>query len=357
VRFPARGDVELTWTVPAGIGLLRAELDGGDGLPADDSAAYSLAQARPLRALLVSASPAALERALRAVPGLALQVAAPADYAPPAGPGFDLTIFDGTLPTSWPAGAVLAISPPAGAGPLLTVSGRTSGPDPAAADLRLGAGAALFDGVSLGSVDFGPVPEVAPPDWAQVALARGDQALILRGSVGSSEVAVWSFSLARSNLTTRLAFPLLLARTVRDLTPAALPPALLAGETLSLRPDPRADTLVLTAPDGSERRLALRRGEETQLELAGAGVYSLRELAGAAAVFAGQLPVNVGAARESDLAPRPLPASTSAPPAAAADPTRDQRPLWPWLAAAALAVMLGEWIYVHVRRRAALESV
>jgi hypothetical protein len=82
----------------------------------------------------------------------------------------------------------------------------------------------------------------------------------------------------------------------------------------------------------------------------------MRELSGADEIFAGQLAVNAGSARESDLTPRRLPAASEAPPAIASDPERDSRPLWPWLAAAALAVMFGEWVYVHARRSGSVKA-
>ncbi|MBX0326080.1 VWA domain-containing protein [Oscillochloris sp. ZM17-4] len=349
--FPPQGDVELTWTVPAGVALLRAEVDGNDGLPADDAAAISLAVARPLRTLLVSASPAVIERALRAVPGMSLRVLDPADYVGQELPDIDLTVLDGVLPGRWPPGAVLAINPPE-QNSLLDVGNQIINPASGGAKLESSPDTAIFEGVSLGSVDFGPIHEIAPPDWAQELLSRDGRPLMLRGSVERSEVAIWAFDLAQSNLTSRLAFPLLLARTVRDLTPAPLPESALAGQAVELRPDPRADTVEITAPDGSVRRLAAPRGEAVPITLDDPGVYALRELAGADEVFAGQLPVNAGAARESDLTPRRLPAATAAPPPAASDPERDSRPIWPWLAGAALIVMLGEWVYVHARRSA-----
>ncbi|NNJ08818.1 VWA domain-containing protein [Chloroflexales bacterium ZM16-3] len=351
VSFPAQGDVELTWTVPAGVGMLRAEVDGNDSLPADDTAWLSLVSARPLRALLVSASPASIERALRAVPGMSLQVIDPADYVGQESPNIDLTVLDGVLPERWPPGAVLAINPP-GKNNLLDVGGLSGSLASEADQLRSSSDTTIFDGVSLGSVDFGPIHAITPPDWAQTLLSRGGRPLILRGSVDRSEVAVWAFDLGQGNLTTRLAFPLMLVRTVRDLTPAALPASALAGQPVGLRLDPRTDVVEITAPDGSVRRLAAPEGEALPISLDAPGVYALRELAGADEVFAGQLPVNAGAARESDLTPRRLPAATAAPPSASSDSERDSRPLWPGLAAAALIVMLGEWVYVHARRTA-----
>jgi hypothetical protein len=349
VSMDANGEAELTWAVPRGVALLRAELDGADGLPIDDRFTISLAQARPVAVLLASPAPAALERALRAVPGLTVSTVDPRAYA---GSDADLTIFDGFLPDAWPAGGALAINPPAGS-PLLEVAGRAREAAPDAVVQALPGG--LLDGVSIGSVAFGPVRAVTPPEGFVTLLRRGEQPLILRGRAGSSEVAVWAFDLAQGNLTTRLAFPLLVARAVRDLAPPPLPPSALLGETVAVRVDPRADRVELGAPDGAVRVVEAQPGRPVELALDEAGVYSLAERAGDRVLFEGRLGVNAGAPVESDLTPRELPAS---PPATAAQDGRGdgQQPLWPWLAAGALAVMLGEWLYVNGRRRAPAEG-
>ena len=352
VSLQPAGEAELTWAVPRGIGELRAELDGADGLPADDVATISLDQTRAVRALLVSDAPAALERALRALQGVTVTTLPTARYAGSVEAGAAaLTIFDGYLPGAWPAGGVLAVNPPPGS-PLLDVGARprAAGLDAGAPRTR-GAGAQLFDGLSLGSVEFGAAREVAPPEWASTLLARGEQPLIMRGHTGRSEVAIWAFDLAEGNLVTRLAFPLLTARTVRDLTPAALPASALLGEALRVAPDPRATRVELGAPDGSVAVLEVTPGEALPLALDQPGVYTLVEQAEGRALYTGRLPVNAGAPFEADLTPRALPPT---PPAAALVSVAgdEARPLWPWLAAAALAVMMFEWLYVHGRRRA-----
>lgn len=353
VSLQPAGEAELTWTVPRGIAELRAELDGDDGLPLDDTATISLAQTRPVNALVVSDTPAALERALRAVSGLSVAVVAPGLYLGSAeASAADLTIFDGYLPPAWPAGGVLAINPPAGS-PLLTVSGQPREPGPDEATIRAGgARPELLDGVSLSSVEFGAVPDVEPPPWAATLLVRGDQPLIMRGRTERSEVAVWAFDLAEGNLVTRLAFPLLTARTVRDLTPSALPASALLGETAALAPDPRATSVEVGAPDGGVTVLTVTPGEPLAVSLDQPGVYTMAERSEGRTLYTGRLAVNAGAPFEADLTPRELPAPP--PPAALISVEGEgDRPLWPWLAAAAMAVMLLEWLYVHGRRRLA----
>lgn len=356
VTLQARGEADLTWTVPTGLSTLRAEIDGGDNLPADDAASLGLAQTRPLRALLVSAQPAALERALRAVPGLELATLDPFAYSSAAATQADLTIFDSYLPENWPAGGVLVLNPPSGAA-LLEVSERAREPLGDEAGLRFGplSGGELFDGISLGSVQFGPARTVTAPPWAGVLLARGEQPLVLRGRSDTSEIAIWSFDLARGNLVSRLAFPLLMVRTVRDLTPPALPANVLVGEELRVRPDPRAELIELRGPDGTTRELTIAPGEALALPLEQPGVYTLSERGAGRTLYSGQLPVNAGASVESDLSPQQLPAT--APPTVAPSTTGGaERPLWPWLAAAALAVVMAEWLYLHARRQALAEG-
>jgi Ca-activated chloride channel homolog len=352
VTLGPRGELELTWSVPRGVTLLRAELDGNDVLPADDTALLSLAQARPLQALLVSAQPAALERALRALPGLDLRTLDPAAYpSSPAAATADLTIFEGYLPPAWPAGGVLVINPPPGSPLLLAGAALLS-----QGELHVSpGGTALFDGLSLESVDFGPLRELEPPAWATPLLLRGEQPLILRGRSETSELAVWAFDLGQGNLTTRLAFPLLTARTVRELTPPALPGAVLLGESIPLRPDPRTSQIEIGAPDGSVSVLRPHSDEALRLSLDQPGLYRIVEQAAGRTLFSGQLAVNAGAAVESDLRPRVLPAPASVATTSGMSEADLARPIWPWLAALALLVMLIEWTYVHGRRRTPTE--
>jgi hypothetical protein len=348
VTFNSNSEAELTWAVPRDIELLRVELDGEDGLPADDSYTISLAATRPVRALLVSARPAALERALRAVPGLELNTIDPSAYS---GSDAELTIFEGFLPDRWPEGGVLAVSPPVGSTLLAVNDGEREAADAA---LQVGP-SSLLDGVSLSSVAFGAVRGVTPPEGFQTLLSRDEQPLILRGRQERSEIAVWSFDLGQGNLTSRLAFPLLVARSVRDLTPPALQSSALLGEMVALHPDPRAERVEVGTPDGSVMILDVTLGEPLELRLEVPGVYNIAERAGERTLFEGRIGVNAGAAVESDLRPRPVPEAPP-PPAAAFSADANQRPLWPWLAAAALLVMLVEWLYVHGRRRTVAEA-
>lgn len=339
VALAAGGETELTWTLPKGYNRLRAELDSGDALPEDDDAFLSVGQARPISALLVSEQPDTLRRALAAVPGVSVSAVDPAGYQP--GGAADLTIFDGFLPPEWPSGATLAVNPPPGSR-LIEVGQQAQ---------RLDAGELaqtgdLLDGLSFAGVSFGPIYPVTPPPWAEPRLADGGTPLILRGRDGAHEVAIWAFDPAAGNLPTRLAFPLLVARAVRDLTPPPLPASLPAGAPLTLRPDPRAAELRLVDPRGAEATLASAQAI-TLDTLTQPGFYQVEERRDGAAVFRGLVPVNAGAAIEFNLRVRAAAPAVAGEQGAGADTPRELTDLWPWLALGALAVLMLEWGYIH----------
>jgi Ca-activated chloride channel family protein len=342
ITIAANGETELTWALPATYARLRAALDGGDSLPQDDDAQLSLAQTRPIKVLLVAAKPETVQRALAAVPGVSVSTLDPTNYTPAADANApELTIFDGFLPETWPTGAILAIHPPPGSA-LLDVAAQSR----ATRSAELSANGALLAGLSFGGVNFGPVRPVTRPSWASTLLADGNTPLILRGRSDTHEITIWSFDLAASNLPTRLAFPLLVARTVRDLTPLPLPGSLQAGAPLSLRPDARADQLRISGPDGTSTTLAAAPSI-TLDTLTQPGLYRLEERRAGTLLFRGQVPVNAGAPIESDLRPGPKPQITSAVPAAHSEPQRQMNDIWPWLALGALAVLMLEWGYLH----------
>ncbi|GIV97337.1 MAG: VWA domain-containing protein [Herpetosiphonaceae bacterium] len=339
VTIAADGETELTWTLRNEFATLRAEIDGRDALPLDDQAYVSAVILRSLNVLLVSSTPDPLRRALEALPGVRLSVVDPARYDAGVGQAADLTIFNGFLPEQWPAGAVLIVYPPPD-NPLLEVEGRYR---PDHNDTLEGQGPVL-EGLSLDGVDFGEVRQVMPPTWAETQLAIGDVPLILRGSDGVRQIAVWTFDPSVGNLATRLAFPLLVSRTVRDLAPDALPAALPSGAALAWRPDSRADEIRLVGPDGVQANIDVAPALQS---LDHPGFYRVEERDDGRLLYASSIGVNAGSALESDLRPRSIPLLSHA--VEAPDDTVRQRAidLWPWLALGAIVVLFLEWMYIH----------
>jgi hypothetical protein len=353
VPLDANGEYELTWSLPATIGELRAELDGGDVLAADDWAYVSIHPNRPITTLLVSAQPAQLQRALAAVPGMQLTIVDPAAYDLARSATANLTVFDGFLPAGWPSGAILVVNPPTDS-TLLMVGAL---PQAVASDGLVRRGA-LLDGLSFSGVTFGNVRPLVLPSWATPLLAwrgdvlgsdnipaAGELPLVARGRIEGREVAIWSFDLAHGNLPARLAFPSLVLRTVRDLTALAAPSTLVAGGTLALRPDPRATQLTLTAPDGGSTSIIASAAGAID-GFTQPGWYRVAERDGEQILYQATIGVNSGSTSESRIAPLAPPPITGAERDSGGGPLSQPMDLWPWLAGAALAILAVEWLIV-----------
>lgn len=343
VDIPANSETEVTWKIAPQSGAMRVEIDGQDGLPEDDQAYANVATTRPLKIMLVSATPEPLRRALAAVPGAQVAVLAPDAYAAANQSAGDLTVFDGTLPAAWPEGALLVVNPPQGSA-LLPVNGEiTTKPQ------ALAQHGATLAGLNFDSVSFGLVKQLAPLDWAQAELVSGDTPLILRGQTSGHDITVWTFALQNGNLPNRLAFPLLVARTVRDMTPAPLPETAEAGAPLTLHPSPRATTVQLTMPDGRAEQMPVTATMTLRM-LTQPGWYELAEQGPGGTIFQGRVGVSAGSVTESDLRVQTPPALQSASAVNAEAAKNLTLELWPWLALVALMLLVFEWGYVHIRK-------
>ncbi|NJP07630.1 MAG: VWA domain-containing protein [Chloroflexaceae bacterium] len=350
------GETELTWTLPPGIQLLRAELAEPDALLADNQANLNLAQSRLVNVLLVSNTPEALERALAALPDVHTTTITPDDYQTMSQLN-DLVIFDSVLPSDWPDGGVLLINPPVSDGPPLTVgpprelaSNRFGPPELVAPSA--GQGQTLIQDLNLGSVTFGLVPQIQAPPWMRTQLAADGVPLILRGHIDQSEVVIWAFDLNQSNLTSKLAFPLLVARTVYQLVADPIPASLLVGESLTFVPGTQTDTLTLMYPDGTTQVQPVSRTLVLDT-LMQPGIYTMVEQHGEETIYERFIAVNAGSPLESDLSPRAFPTDLVIPASLFNDtPETAQnqgayQSVWPLLVCLALVVLMVEWLYIH----------
>ena len=338
VSLKAEGEVEQVWTVPAGVKVVEVRLTGDDALALDDRAFLSLEDARRRPTVVVGRNTDALERALRANPTLRVTTATPESYTPAL--DTELTVFEGFLPATLPSGGVIIVNPPLDgqfrlAGPRLSLA-LDQADDP------------LVSGIDFAAVRFDNVPRVGLPAWAQPVVTVRDHPLVVRGQTGQSRVVGLTFDLKSTNLTAKLAFPLLLARAVSEVTRPALPPTVLAGASVPLTTSPGSEARVTRQTDTGERPVPLGAGntlESTETP----GLYSVSEQRGPTVTLLGRLAVHAGAAVESDVRPQPAPrfeTATAQPGTAGGEPTG--RDVWMFLAAAALAVLTLE---VFVARR------
>lgn len=370
ITLNPNGEVGLRWDLPAGTQVVRAEVDGQDMLPIDDTASLSVQQHRQQNTLLVSDDPAPLEQALQSVPGLNVVTIGSGVYqTSPLIEQADLIVFDRTLTAtvSWPHGGVLVINPPLGSEPLLNVESVQPLEEPLTPDINE-QDRAIFQNLNLEGVDIGPVARLQTPEWARVVLSSSPSSssssqdaqevpLILRGQQDQSEITVWTFDPHQGNLTTRLAFPLLVARTVQDLSPPPLPPSLSIGTPLVVEPGTHAETVEVLAPDDTTRTFPVDTSTSAFVldDLTQPGIYTIQEKRDGEVIQEGFVAFNAGTPQESDLRPRPAPAiahlePVPTVPAASGDSTQtpeQEQPLWSWFVLAALAGVMVEWMYVQ----------
>ena len=206
----------------------------------------------------------------------------------------------------------------------------------------------LVSGIDFAAVRFDNVPRVSLPAWAQPVVMVRDHPLVVRGQTGQSRVVGLTFDLKTTNLPAKLAFPLLLARAVSEVTRPALPASVLAGASVPLTTSPGSEAHVTRQTDTGERAVPLGQGnvlENTETP----GLYSVSEQRGPTTTLLGRLAVHAGSAIESDVRPQPAPRfETAAVQSGATNGEPIGRDLWMYLAAAALAVLTLE---VFVARR------
>ncbi|MFL5758613.1 MAG: VWA domain-containing protein [Thermomicrobiales bacterium] len=362
------GGAETTdWDLPSGSKTATVTIGANDALSQDNTASTVLTSPGDLslKILLVSDTPSALQRALTVLPGAQVTTVGTDDPAAkdPNAP-FDLVVYDtfSPDPNTLAKSPVLFVNPPENG--ILQTRGVMQNPTV----LRVRADDPLLEGVELAGVTFGETT-VLVMDGSDTEVAAAEAGpLIYRGTLSQTgaPVVALAFDVAKSNLPRRVAFPILIANITGFLAPSPLPSALPLGDPLAYRPRADAATVRITPPDGVAVDLAVSTNEQTddgtsdqlrEVAYPGTGVpgaYKVTELdADGHELGGGTFIVNAGHQRESDLRANPdLPAllanTNPDSPGKARTSTSD---LWPTLVAAALAVLLFEWLVTILPRR------
>jgi len=341
-------------TLPQGARTADVVIDVRDSFAADNRATLLLggSGSAGLDILLISDNPGAMERALTALPEARVDVfptTTPGIKALAA--GYDLTVFQGISPApdDAPETPMLFVRPT----PLGDLFANTGVMNAPTID-RLDAGASLLDGVDLAGVTFGDTPAYTLAEGEE-ELVRGTAngltgPLIWRGEFEGHRYVVFGFDLESSNLTQRVAFPVLVARSVAEITVPPMPGTVALGDPLLYRAGERAATVSITNPSGTVTDLpaAADAGAVVYRGTGEAGVYTERELDdGDQSITEAAFVVNAGHPVESDLRPNAdLAASLQGGEATEANVTERERlvDIWPMLAAIALAVVALEWL-------------
>ncbi|MDP8907840.1 MAG: BatA domain-containing protein, partial [Chloroflexota bacterium] len=306
---------EVVVTLPPGASEVDVALDYGDAQPRDNRAALVLRQATllSLDILLVTDAPGKLQRALEVLPGARVQVhpsTTPglADLAA----GFDLVVFEGVTPpvAELPSKPMLFVQPQPVDG-AFTVTGAM--PQPAIT--RVDGGDSLLVQLDLAGLTFGQTPVYTLPAGATEIVGAVDSAaeggpsgpLLWRGQINEQPYLALAFSIAESNISGRVVFPVLVARIVEELAADPFPAAVPLGEPVVFQPAADTTAVRITRPDNHAVTLTPSDAGPVELtfsETGQEGAYAVAELRADGSVLGeGRFVVNAGHIAESDLRP------------------------------------------------------
>lgn len=253
-----RADVIID-DIPDGVTILEVRLVAGDGvagrpdlLAADDRAWAVVPPIRERNILVVGAGDPYLETALSFLPHARLFGLKPAEYPAGAsrkdGTAWDLIIFEGFVPATLPATAILAIAPPTTSG-LGEVVGTLKNPGIA----TLGTDEPILRYVDLTTTHVAEAKHLTLPAWARTVIPGPKGAPLLYSGVRAGlPAAVLAFEPRQSDLPLQVAFPILLANLTGELLGGSAAPAAAVkpGEPVVLSIPSGMAGLRVVAPDG-----------------------------------------------------------------------------------------------------------
>ncbi len=365
VQLGPRADTSRVWTLGDTAQTATVEIVETDVLPLDNRAELLLANTTHYQLLLLADDAQAeaevpedetpdnaLVRALDAQSGVDLTVGNLANLGSYDFTSFDLIILDG-VPVDqidWSQSNLLLINPPSD-NSLLSIGDnvRNLRPDSKTAS-------DLLADIDWSGVYFDQLPQIDLPEWARADLMAVPAAtennlsgqplteypLIFHGAVDSSQVMVWAFDLAESNLSGRLALPLLTGNALSTLLSTSIPAVISVGEPVTIDAG-----LNVELPDGT------RYEQPFQIDLNQTNQFVQTQQAGLYKIYnqqdklIGGFAAHTGSSLESNLVPEfdPSLIVTLDTGADEVSPEVENDEYWPWLIGLALVVITIEgWL-------------
>jgi hypothetical protein len=256
-----------------------------------------------------------------------------------------------------PDGDLFIINPPESTA-LFTVGAELTQPEqPDTADptanIRVRTNDPRMAFVDFSTVNLRAFKEVSA-SWAEPLIEADGGPLLLAGETDGRQIAILTFDVRDSDLPLQITWPILMSSLVDWFTPQNVinvPNGLRVGDSLVLNPQAGATNVQITLPDGSP----------TELPAAGAaiftntrtpGLYQIAVLQDDAITQTAAFAVNIFDPGESDIAPQQSITLGDTVVAETAEEEIGQREFWPWLALAALIILLIEWYAYHRRLHA-----
>jgi len=342
IALAAEASGALQWSpLPPTTRFLHAHIIAQDPMTVDHDAWAIVGGAMPGRALLVTKGNSFLEAALRLQSNLDLFETTPDKYVDTG--TFDLTIFDGFVPPTLPAGDIFFVNPPKGSyifgtsGPEITVSRISAGTDTAN----------VLQDVDLSSIHVLRIShQFTPASWAQPIIVTPQTPLLIAGETGNRRIAALSFDLHESDLPLQSSFPVLIFNLVNWFLPPPVPgDGQIAPDTpVTIQTWPGVDRVTIAAPGQQAVTVAPPFPVATFNQTDTVGIYFVTQHV-QSQQHNGAFAINLFDPLQSNLVPAAqLPVAHSTPfDAGNSTLPRALLELWPWIAAFLLLVLCAEW--------------
>jgi len=337
-----RRAVVLPFSHPGG-GVVRARLDVSDDLAADNVAYAVIPPPRAIAVLLVSAGNLFLEKVLKSDLQVKLEVRTPDAYAGGM-EGFDVVVIDSVNPTKIGNGRFVLVNSAPPDVPL-EVLGRLEAPTIMDWDRTH----PIMRQIDFAKVAIAEALRVRPLAAGRPPAEAVGGPLIYLLEERERKAVFFGFDLFKSDFPLRVAFPLMLAKSLRWLHPAGLDQESLqlhAGQPILLPVEHGVTTATVTTPSGRTVQAQVTRGLASFTDTDEVGVYRVMTSRGETKVA-----VNLMNADESDVAPKAVPAFVEGA-RPEAPPVPVQRELWPFFVMFAIVVFLLEG-FLYWRRQTA----
>ena len=350
IEFLADSAQTVYWNnLPNDAKALNVRLKGVDALSLDDSADCVIASGRAIKALLVTKQNVFLEAALKLREDIELFKQSPDTLDSPK--GYDLYVFDGLLPKALPNDGSIIVFNPA-----IAVDGleQSQGGGGTLAAAQSAQAASMLQHIDIGKARLAKSMALTLSGGWQPLVFLGDKAVVAVREQNGGRQVVLGFDLHDSNLPMLKEFPILmqnmLSWALSDATGGVS--GVIIGDPVPLLPHALATKINVVTPSGAVEQAAppfpVAPFEQTDVP----GIYEVRqygsdgkEIANARASFA--VKASHG---ESDLcAVEQLPVMDNAKGGSATQAGSTN--WWLYVALAAMALVLIEWLVMRYGRR------
>ena len=322
-------------------GVLKLRLDVSDDLDADNVAYAVIPAPRTLSVLLVSPGNLFLEKVLHTDPQVKLEVRKPDAYQGGM-EGFDVVVVDSVSPPKLGNGRFVLVNTVPGDVPL-EVLGRLDNPTIMDWDRTH----PIMRQIDFAKVTIEDAMRIRPLAAGKTLVEAVGGPLIYALEERDRKALFFGFDLFRTDFPLRVAFPLILSKGLRWLSPVGLDQSSLqlqAGQPILLPVEHGVTTATVRTPSGRSVRAQVNRGMASFTETDEVGVYTVVTGRGETKVA-----VNLMNADESDLTPQPVPTFVEGV-RPESTPVLIQRELWPFFVMLALLLFALEG-FLYWRRQ------